>query len=503
MTPRFFFRMLCAGVSLTAGALAAEPRTTVRLGGEWAFLRGDVPDGSEVSFDDQAWQRVTLPHTWNTEQDPPQRDYYRGPGWYRKRFLTDPAWKGRRVFIRFEAASLVAEVYLNGTRIGEHRGGFAAFCFELTPFLRGNSDNLLAVRVDNARREDVIPLGGDFTVFGGLYRPVSLIVTSAVAITPLDYASPGVSLRQLQVSEANADISIATEISNGMDQARAVAVRVEVRDADGQRVAEATREETIAPGGVQTVTEPVAVVHPHLWNGVADPYLYTVRIELSEGGRITDAVEQPLGLRYFRVDPKRGFILNGQAQQIRGVDRHQDWAGSGWAITERQQDIDMDLMREMGVTGVRLAHYQHNDYFYRLCDRRGLLVWAELPMVNDLRGTPAFRENVRQQLTELIRQNENHRANEMWSLYNEISPANKDDPAALVSELKALAKAEDPSRFTTGALSIDGIAKLPAVGKLQRLGGVECLSRMVRRGPRRHGGHYRPVEPSLRIARAA
>jgi beta-galactosidase len=367
------------------------------------------------------------------------------------------------VFVRFEAASLTARVFLNGKETGEHKGGFQAFCFELAPL---EAENVLAVRVDNSRREDVIPLGGDFTVFGGIYRPVSLIVTSPVDITPLDYASPGVFLKP----SVNGNVAATVEVSNGSTSPAPIGVRVTIVDASRREVASTLHAGRVAAGETAQVPLRLTVPSPHLWNGVADPYLYTARVELIDDHKsIIDSLDQPLGFRTFSTDPQRGAVLNGKAQQIHGVCRHQDFGGLGWAIGPKEQDTDMALMREMGVNGVRLAHYQHNDYFYSLCDRNGLLVWAELPMVNDVRGAPEFLENARRQLTELIRQNFNHASIVMWSLYNELSPKNKDNPLPIVEDLKRLAKSEDAGRILTGAFSIDGIEGLPDVARTSEL----------------------------------
>jgi len=467
---------------------------------DWRFARGEQTGASAASFADGSWATVKLPHQWDNEQDPPQKGYYRGPGWYRKEFTALPAWGGKRVFVRFEAASLCAEVFLNGQRLGEHHGGFAAFCYELTAGLRTNGSNVLAVRVDNSRREDVIPLGGDFTVYGGIYRPVSLLITDSANITPLDYGSPGVFLRTQELTPQAATVSVTAEISNEGALPADLGVEVTVREAGGRTVARGQAHAEVPAHTTLPIAQSVNIRTPHLWNGVADPYLYSATVTLTRKGHAIDSVEQPLGLRATGADPHRGFLLNGTALQIRGVDRHQDWAGTGWAIDRAQQDLDLKLMREMGVTGVRLAHYQHNEYFYHLCDQAGLLVWAELPMVNDLRGTPEFRANIRQQLTELIRQNENHPSIVMWSLYNEISPSNPADSAAIVRDLKQLAKAEDPTRPTTGALSIDGIAKLPAVGAVNDLlalnvypgwyvGGPDDMGPIIDRWNAAYGSH--------------
>jgi beta-galactosidase len=462
-------RLALAAALLAPGAFAAGPRTIVRLDSDWKFHRGEAEGASAIDFQDSTWQPVSVPHTWNHEDDPPQTGYYRGPGWYRRVISAPAAWKGQRVFVRFEAASLVARVFLNGQDLGEHKGGFQAFCFELTPYLKTGAWNLLAVRVDNSRREDVIPLGGDFTVFGGIYRPVSLIVTGPVDITPLDYGSPGVFLKPREVGASPAVVEATAEVSNGTNAARDVEVLVTVLDAQHRTVTSARAKAVVAAGATAPVVQNLRIENPHLWNGVADPYLYTARVEILDGGRVVDALEQPLGLRSFHVDAARGAVLNGKPQQIHGVCRHQDWGGLGWAIGEKEQDTDMAIMRAMGVNGVRLAHYQHNDYFYSLCDRKGLLVWAELPMVNDVRGTPEFLDCARQQLTELIRQNQNHPSIVMWSLYNELSPSNKDNPVPIVENLNRLAKQEDPGRVTTGAFSIDGIEKLPGVARISEL----------------------------------
>ncbi|MGH9524833.1 MAG: glycoside hydrolase family 2 TIM barrel-domain containing protein [Terriglobales bacterium] len=454
---------------LLAPACLAATRQVVSFDQGWKYHRGEVANASAMKFAESEWEAISLPHTWNTDHDPPQAGYYRGPGWYRKTFDAPRQWRGRRVFIRFGAASLVAQVFLNGQELGEHRGGFAAFVFELTPHLRFGAHNVLAVRVDNSHREDVVPLGGDFTVFGGLYRSAELIVTGPACITPLDHGSPGVFIRQQNVSDASADVEVTAEVSNETASKKEFEVRVTVRDAQREVASSSRGRLNVAPGETQPVTERLSISHPHLWNGTADPYLYSVDVELLDHGKTIDLVEQPLGLRYFRFDPQQGFFLNGKHLELHGVDRHQDFAEVGWAIGTKEQDIDMRLMREMGVNAVRLAHYQHAQYFYDLCDRNGLVVWAELPMVDWVRDSDAFRENVRQQLTELIRQNLNHPSILMWSLYNEPSPTNTVDVAAVVAGLKDLAKQEDPTRPTTGALSIDGIEKLHAVGELNDL----------------------------------
>jgi beta-galactosidase len=436
---------------LLAGVCLAQTRTTVPFNSDWKLQKGDVEGASAADFADAGWQNLTLPDSYEGQE----------VVWYRKSFAAPAAWKGRRAFIRFEAASLAADVYLNGVKLGRHEGGFAAFCYELGANLRIGGTNIVAVRVDN-KRGIISPLGGDFTVFGGLYRSVSLLVTGPVVITPLDFAGPGVYEKPVAVTDARAEVEILTKISNGGAQSRKLTARVTILDAHQERVVTGSADATVQAGETGEVKQSLVIQKPHLWNATADPYLYTTRVELLDGNKTVDAVTQPLGLRYFHVDPQRGFILNGKPMQIHGVDLHQDGT-AGWAVSEQDEDRDMALMREMGVDGVRLAHYQHSDHFHTLCDRNGVLAWSELALVNNVHHSDEFRANVRQQLTELIRQNFNHPAIVMWSMHNEIG--SRDQPTDIIEELAALAHQEDPTRPTTGAASGDTMANLPGVMK--------------------------------------
>ena len=448
-----------AALALLGGSCFAQaPRAEIAFNSDWKFYRGDAEGASAAQFADASWQPVALPHTWNAQDALPGNAVYQGPGWYRKEFSAFPDWKGRRVFIRFGAASLAADVYLNGSKLGSHQGGFAAFCFELTSQLKFDGQNTLAVRVDN-KRGTVSPLGGDFTIYGGLYRPVSLIVTGPLAITPLDYAGPGVYLKQNSAGYASAEVEVTAKVSNASTQTRFFIAQVTVLDARNKTVMVHRGSGAVSSGATEDVKQTIVMRKPHLWNGVADPYLYTARVDLIENGKRIDSVDQPLGLRSFRIDPQRGSILNGQPMQIHGVCLHQEGA-AGWAVSEKDEDADMATMREMGADGVRLVHYQHSAHFLTLCDRTGVLAWSELALVNNVHYTDDFRQNVRQQLTELIRQNFNHPSIAMWSMYNEIS-SRTESPALMVKELGELAHAEDPTRPTTGAASGDTMANLP------------------------------------------
>ncbi len=432
----------------------AAGRIDTSLDDAWRFLRADVAGADAPGFDDSAtpWSDVTLPHTWNAlDGEDGGSNYYRGVGWYR-RHLTAPAdfvpGSGRQAFLQFDGANIVTDVYLNGTHLGQHRGGFAAFRYDVTSVLTAG-DNVLAVKVDNTFANDVPPLSADFTFFGGLYRNAHLLTTDALHVDVEDFASSGVYLTA-NVSGASADFSARVRVKNGGAADANTDVSLVLVDGSGVPVQRFAGNSTIGAGMTGEVGFSSPGLLPHLWNGRADPYLYTAYVEIGHAGTVTDVVSQPFGFRSFAVDPDTGFSLNGQPYDLHGVNRHQDRLDMGWAITDREHDQDMALIVEMGATAIRLAHYQHAQHFYDLCDRNGLVVWAEMPLVNSITQSQAFSDNAHQQMTELIRQSFNHPAIVFWSIGNEQH--NDDAPTnALLGDLAALVKSEDPSRLSTYA----------------------------------------------------
>ncbi len=480
-------------LSLPANIHARENQ---RLDAGWHFKLADVPDAEKSGFDDSGWETVSLPHNWGWQEAQAGKNYYRGPGWYRRE-LEVVAQPGKRYFLRFEAASLIADVYLNGKLLGQHRGGFGAFCFEITKALSDTGTNLLAVRVDNAKAPDIAPLAGDFSVYGGLYRPVHLIVTDAENISLTDHGSPGVVWSQTSVTETQAVLDVTAQISNGTQKKSSLKLAASVMDADGKIIATSEQAITLAPRDTAPYFLRVTVPQPHLWNGRKDPYLYKAVVELRSADDVVDSIGQPLGLRFYSIDPDKGFFLNGQPYSLHGVDRHQDYMNEGWAISESNMDEDISLLKELGATVVRCAHYQHSDYFYSLCDRAGILVWAEIPQVNIIRDTPEFENTSRNQLLDLIRQSLNHPAIFVWSLGNEIG-SGSDDPHRELQDLAALAHGEDPTRPTIEATMTDA---RPQMNKIPDLlgwniypgwygGAKENYGRDLdaRRDSSRHGG---------------
>jgi beta-galactosidase len=440
-------------------------RESTLLDADWKFKLGKIADTEKTNFDDSHWQAVSIPHNWGWEDAQQGKDFYRGPGWYRRDLNLGAPQPGKRYFLRFEAASLVADVYLNGKLLGEHRGGFGAFCFEITTNLSVSGTNLLAVRVNNEWQPDIAPLSGDFSVYGGLYRPVHLIVTGEENFTLTDHASPGVAWLQTSVSKKQAVLDVTAQISNGTKQKQSLTLVASVFDTNGHIVVSNKESITLAPDVTAPYWLHVVMSHPHLWNGRKDPYLYKAVVELRSADGVVDSVEQPLGLRFYWVDPDKGFFLNGQPYHLHGVDKHQDRFNKGWAVSETDMDEDISLIKEIGATVIRCAHYQHSDYFYSLCDKAGILVWAEIPQVNEISASPEFEETSRNQLLDLIRQNINHPSIFVWSMFNELWP-DRPDPLRELQDLKIVANGEDPTRPTIAATSND---VMPQMNKIPDL----------------------------------
>jgi len=500
-------------LGLTAPAHSESDRIVTPLTGGWKFIKDDAG----VASSSDAWEQVSVPHTWNARdaqegpdsisdtletpeaaegatksrdaakvksQDPHLKNgYYRGACWYEHALEIPSDWKGkRRVFIRFGAAGTVARTYINRTLLGEHRGGFTAFCYELTDYLHYGEPNELRVQVDNTHREDLPPLSGDFNLDGGLYRDVELIVTDLFCISPLDYASPGVYITPRSINGKEASVGIRTMVSNGnktktnLAKAKAdaavtkpaagapdpnppkenpepssITVQTEVRDASGAVVAKSHREQSVPPEETISSETVLAVPSPHLWSGRQDPYLYSVKVTLLQDGRTVDTLAQPLGLRTVAITQDQGFLLNGTPYPVHGVNRHQDVRGKGWAISPRDEEKDAALMREMGVTAVRNAHYPQSENWHLINDREGVLLWDEVSLVNETRNTREFWSNSEQCLREMIHQLYNHPSIAWWGIFNELGNRMIPPSDEGLSRLQSVAKQIDPDRMVVAA----------------------------------------------------
>lgn len=421
-------------------------RKTLLLNNNWKFTYGYVVKRN-VS------ERVDIPHTWNAiDAHSGKLDYYRGIGNYEKEVFIDKSWSEKRLFLKFYGVNSIANVFINGKHIGEHRGGYTAFIYELTHVVKYGETNTIMVRANNAPQLDIMPLLGDFNFYGGIYRDVELMITDKTIISPLDYASSGVYLTQKNVTKANADLEALVKISNPNNTS---GLKLNFTILDDKNIVY-TKTISIEPNESE-ITIPFSIVKPHLWNGIKDPFTYQVKVSLTNDKGTYDEVIQPLGLRYYHVDPNEGFFLNGEHLALRGVCRHQDRAIIGNALRNEHHDEDLAMIQEMGANSIRLSHYPHAPYFYNLLDKAGFITWSEIPFVGPggyrdkgFVNQQSFKDNGKQQLIEMIRQNYNHPSICFWGLYNELKTSG-DNPIEYVKELHALAHQEDPSRITTAA----------------------------------------------------
>jgi beta-galactosidase len=479
--------LLAAALFVTLAATIARAQTApvppvsiydrqhVPLLADWRFLKADAPNAQAPDFNDAAWEKISIPHTWNAlDGQDGGSNYYKGIGWYRRHLTVTDAMKGKSLYLRFEAINRKADIYVNGTLLGSHAGGNSAICLDATKLLKPG-DNVIAVKANNRVDQDMPPLQADFTFFGGIYRPAELIAVNPFHISLSDFASPGVYASTTAVKDAEVTVKVRAIVKNDSVLAQSAPhfLGITIFDAKGGVTASQTLGLTtslvgagplqpLESDGTREVEVDVKVRAPHLWMGRLDPYLYTLRASLftdiSNAPRELDAVAFPLGIRTFAIDPQKGFLLNGQPYDLRGVNRHQDRPDKGWAISEADHLQDMALIKEMGCTAVRLAHYQHSQFFYDLCDKEGIIAWAEVPVVDKLGNTNSdFTKNAQQQYVELIRQNFNHPSIAFWSAGNEVDPDggnfNRNGPAVYpwFKEMSALGHKEDPSRLTASA----------------------------------------------------
>ena len=390
-----------------------------------------IMKGWEVTGPDGTTTTVDLPHTWNARDGQDGgNDYWRGTCIYRTHFAA-PQFNtaSHQVWIQFDGVNASAHVVLNGSPVCNHDGGYSTFRANITELLR--DENELTVEVDNSKNDRVYPQKADFTFYGGIYRDVSLMVVSKNHFT-LDYfGGPGIRITPT-VQGADASVQVTTW-HDGEGE-----VSIELLDAAGN---------TVATGKGPDIT--LTIFNAHLWNGVKDPYLYSCKARLVVNGTVEDETTTRFGVRSFKVDPKKGFFLNGKSYPLHGVSRHQDRKGLGNAITREMHDEDMALIKEIGANTIRLAHYQHDQYFYDLCDEVGMVVWAEIPYISEHMSNG--RENTISQMKELIIQNYNHPCIVCWGVSNEITISTKDKKDMLDNhrQLNDLCHEMDKTRLTT------------------------------------------------------
>jgi beta-galactosidase len=445
-----FIRVLFIFIFLPASAIVvASVRSEIPLEKNWFFIKNDGISSNEVPLPTLRWKQVTVPHTFNRDDAADGGGYYRGPSWYKTSF-TLKTKQDERTFIEFGGAAISADVYLNKKYVGRHQGGFSRFRFDISDFIKPG-ENELNVRVDNRKFDHIAPLWGDFSIYGGLYGDVKLIKTSAVHIDLLDYASDGVYVHTKDISSSSAAADVEVHLKNSLQEAAAIEVVVELNDQDGRIVSRVSKPFNVAAGSSLKTIVPITVQQPRLWNGVIDPYLYSVKVRLFKQGKRVDEVVQHIGFRNIAFDPKKGLILNGSPYKVYGVNTHlTQRPEKGTAVTIKDLKEDFEILDELGLTGIRLAHYQHPRYIFEHANKKGYLIWAEVPLVSEVNASDEFIQNAKQQLRELIRQNYNHPSVFVWGIGNEIYKADA-DANRVVSIIHHEAVKEDPSRPTVYA----------------------------------------------------
>ena len=406
-------------------------RQIINVNQNWGFAKGlaELPTSLE------GLEIVSIPHSWNNiDGQDGGNDYFRGTCHYVKNIVKADLPKAERYYLEINGANSTSNVYLNGEHLRKHDGGYSTYRIDITDYLK--DENLLVIAVDNSANEEVYPQMADFTFYGGLYRNVNIVCVNKTHFDLDFFGGLGVTVTP-EIKGENADVAVKTYPVNMEDGQE---VKLTVYDKEGKEV--------VSGVGAETVLEIKDVI---LWHGRKNPYLYTLKAQIVSGDDVIDEVSVRFGCRSFKIDPENGFILNGEEYPLRGVSRHQDRWGLGNALLPEHHKEDMDLICEVGATTIRLAHYQHDQYFYDLCDERGLVVWAEIPYIS--KHMSGGRENTISQMKELIVQNYNHPSIIVWGLSNEITMSGANDPDLLENHyiLNDLVHSMDKTRLTTMA----------------------------------------------------
>ncbi len=446
--------------------LVAQERIQQTLNDTWRFKKGKNPAAQEIDFHDKNWEIVTLPHSWNANDALIKKDYYRGPAWYRKTLKLHPEYRQKQLFLRFEGVHQHTEVYLNGQFVGEHKGGYTAFNVNITEFVDFQNTNILSVRVDNSWNESIPPLSGDFTMWGGIYRDVYLIATNKIHFQMLDNSSDGIYVSTPIVNEKIAVAEIMAEVVNDNVQNQSIFVQSVLFDAEGNQVKKLTTPLNLSANESVIISQKLKdIVQPKLWSP-SHPYLYRLETSIynAADSSLFDRLHIPLGFRWFKFNPEKGFSLNGKPMKLIGVNRHQDYENMGSGVSDEIHRHDIELIKQMGANFLRIAHYPQDPAVLEACDKLGLLVWEEIPIVDMITPSQEFFNVSKNMLKEMIHQHYNHPSVIMWGYMNEavlgtirkVESIRKrehilEQTVVLADELERLAREEDPYRATAMA----------------------------------------------------
>ena len=452
----------CCCLLLAATSLKAQERIKKTINTNWNFHKGDI-NGFPKTKIAVNWEKVNIPHTWNvidvTDDEP---GYYRGIGWYQKNVVIPSSWKNKDIYIYFEGASQVAEVFINGKSIGSHIGGYTFFSLPISDAVNFDQPNNISIKVNNEYNEDIPPLSADFTFYGGIYRDVYLVAVNKVHFDMDNHASKGVFVSTPKVTKEQASVLVKGILSNTSSSKQSLIIYSQIFDASGNKIAE--KQDKIKAGATadQAFEQSIPFIkNPNLWSPNS-PYLYRIvsQIKDAKTGNLLDEVSNPLGFRWFSFDADKGFFLNGEHVKLIGTNRHQDFKDLGNALPDALHVRDMELLKAMGGNFLRISHYPQDPEILEACDRLGILTSVEIPIVNAITESQAFTDNCLSMMTEMIRQDYNHPSVIIWAYMNEVllrpryekGSENQENYfkaiAKLAQQLKDLTRKEDPSRYS-------------------------------------------------------
>lgn len=469
MTRKFLFYFYLLFTLLPISA-SAQSRLIWSVNDNWKYS----PTGSDFAqrqkTDDSKWETVNLPHTWNAK-DPFDDDETsrRGISWYRKKIMLDNRFKDKSIFLTFEGVGQVADVYINGVFVGQHKGGYTAFTFDVTDLIKLDDkpvENLIAVQVNNAQNDFLPPLSIGYASYGGIYRDAWLIATDKLHFNLLDHGSKGVFISTPSVSAEKATVLLKANVVNDGTNDRKIELVHTIYDAQQKEISTIRKSVTALAGADMNIELSINdIAKPNLWSP-ENPYLYLVKTKILENGKVIDELSNPLGFRWFSFDPNTGFSLNGKKLVLRGTNRHQDFKDKGDALSSEDHYRDMKLIKDMGCNFLRLAHYPQAPEVLALADKLGLIVWEEIPLVNYMNPVPEFLDNAKNMIKEMIKQNYNHPSIMIWGSMNEVllwsekaERIQVQENIPYINKVKAYAikldstiRAEDPSRKSTMAM---------------------------------------------------
>ena len=465
--PNYFFTIIL----LLNTLLSFSQTEKESINDSWRFIKEDVSGAVNSDFNDSLWQKVNLPHTWNSIDAYTSRQYFRGIGWYRKELNLTKKYADKKLFISFEGVFLKADVFVNGKLVGQHKGGYTAFSFDISDYVTIPGKNTVSVKVDNSKKLDLPPISGDYTMFGGIYRDVYLISTNKIHFDQINFGTNGVFVDAPIVNNNEATVSIKGAISNQSDENRNLILLSKIIDNSGNLITEIKSKIKVNAGATTNFQQASKKLNnPNLWSP-ENPYLYSVQTSILSDEKNPvqyDLQQNPLGLRWFRFSSDSGFQLNGKYLKLIGAARHQDFMGLGNALDNDLNRRDIELLKAMGGNFIRISHYPQDPVVLEMCDKLGIVVWEETPLGNNFYDSKELKTTCISSLIEMIRQNYNHPSVVIWGYMNEIGlgTAKLTDKekqktiftitAQFAKELDSIVHAEDKYRLSAIAQNSGG-----------------------------------------------